>query len=264
MGLLGSIPQGIASLFGRKSNSLPWSLSQNGDYPSGGGALGKIRSNPGGFFDNLASHLGQAGAYWSGDWDTGAAIGNGRAQTMQLGAKRMAEQQQTEATRAAMMRMGYTPDQIQAIMAGSINPSDLKKKDPAEWEDNAGNRWRNGPDGAPEKAPYWVDTVPKYQYVPDGMGGMQPIVIPNPFGGTLPTPNAGGSQQPNLVGKPFAQLPQSPQSAAPTIRNTPPPRLGSNGLPAVLTPEQYQATVNAMGKAQTDEWMRRNGIRIGQ
>lgn len=50
---------------------------------------------------------------------------------------------------------------------------------------------------------------------------------------------------------------------APTISNTPAPALGASGLPTTLTPQQYQATVNAMGKASTDAWMARNGIKVG-
>lgn len=50
----------------------------------------------------------------------------------------------------------------------------------------------------------------------------------------------------------------------PSIENTPAPTLGNNGMPSFLTPEQYQATVAAMGKEQTDAWARRNNVRIGQ
>ena len=47
-----------------------------------------------------------------------------------------------------------------------------------------------------------------------------------------------------------------------TIENTPAPQLMENGIPAVLTRAQYNATVQAMGKAQTDDWMRRNNVRL--
>lgn len=49
----------------------------------------------------------------------------------------------------------------------------------------------------------------------------------------------------------------------PTIRDTPAPQIGASGMPQMLTQQQYQATVQAMGKDKTDAWMLRNGIRIG-
>ena len=46
-------------------------------------------------------------------------------------------------------------------------------------------------------------------------------------------------------------------------QGVPAPALQANGLPASLTPEQYQATVRSMGKAQTDAWLKANGITVG-
>lgn len=43
----------------------------------------------------------------------------------------------------------------------------------------------------------------------------------------------------------------------------PAPELRPDGFPAVLTQDQYNATVAAMGKQATDEWMQRNGIQMG-
>jgi len=40
----------------------------------------------------------------------------------------------------------------------------------------------------------------------------------------------------------------------------PAPQLGANGLPAALTPEQYQVVVDRMGKERTDAWMQSEGI----
>lgn len=48
----------------------------------------------------------------------------------------------------------------------------------------------------------------------------------------------------------------------PTTQNTPAPQMSANGPPATLTQAQYRATVNAMGQAETDAWMRRNNIRV--
>lgn len=52
-------------------------------------------------------------------------------------------------------------------------------------------------------------------------------------------------------------------AAAPSLENTPAPEINpQTGFPSVLTPAQYQATVNAMGKDDTDAWMRRNGVQM--
>lgn len=48
-----------------------------------------------------------------------------------------------------------------------------------------------------------------------------------------------------------------------TTQNTPAPQLGGSGFPASLTPDQYQAVVNAKGKSATDAWVARHGIKIG-
>lgn len=46
----------------------------------------------------------------------------------------------------------------------------------------------------------------------------------------------------------------------PETATVPPPRLKADGNPVGLTPEQYRVTVQAMGKEETDAWMKRNGI----
>lgn len=42
----------------------------------------------------------------------------------------------------------------------------------------------------------------------------------------------------------------------------PAPALGPNGLPTTLTPDQYRVTVEALGKAKTDAWMKESGITV--
>jgi len=49
-----------------------------------------------------------------------------------------------------------------------------------------------------------------------------------------------------------------------TTSNTPAPQLNAQGNPTSLTPAQYQAVVNEMGQAETDNWMQRNNIRMGR
>lgn len=111
---------------------------------------------------------------------------------------------------------------------------------PYRWEDNAGNVWQYGAGGQPERI--FTDVVPKY-YVQ----GDQAVQIANPYlNQSAPT-------------KPVGRL----TPIEPTMQNTPAPQTGANGFPSVLSPQQYQATVNAMGKEKTDAWMQRNGIRMG-
>lgn len=55
------------------------------------------------------------------------------------------------------------------------------------------------------------------------------------------------------------------QMSAPTRSNTPAPALGANGLPSVLTPQQYEALVNDSGgnRAAVNDYLTRMGIRVG-
>ena len=50
----------------------------------------------------------------------------------------------------------------------------------------------------------------------------------------------------------------------PSAANVPPPQIGENGLPLGLTQEQYNVTVQAMGKDKTDKWMKANNIPLIQ
>lgn len=57
---------------------------------------------------------------------------------------------------------------------------------------------------------------------------------------------------------------QPQAESQPTMQNTPAPALGGNGLPQFLTPDQYQATVQAMGREKTDAWLSKNNIPVGK
>jgi len=68
-----------------------------------------------------------------------------------------------------------------------------------------------------------------------------------------------------------AMFPNAPEFATDNPRGgdpstgmggVPAPALGSNGLPATLTPQQYQAIVNVKGKAATDAYLSQNGIAV--
>ena len=85
-------------------------------------------------------------------------------------------------------------------------------------------------------------------------------VLPNGFIYTGPASQMGSALRgDNPPSAPVGRL----TPIEPTTQNTPAPQIGSNGFPASLTLQQYQATVNALGKDKTDAWMQRYGIRIG-
>lgn len=69
-----------------------------------------------------------------------------------------------------------------------------------------------------------------------------------------------GRRYPNPTSAPTAPVGKLRPVGSATIQNTPAPRTGSNGMPAQLSRKQYEATVQAMGKAETDAWMRRHNI----
>jgi hypothetical protein len=64
------------------------------------------------------------------------------------------------------------------------------------------------------------------------------------------------------VEMPTIALPGQAGQQQPTIQNTPAPALGPNGMPTVLTREQYQAVEAARGTAATAEWAMRNNIKV--
>ena len=50
----------------------------------------------------------------------------------------------------------------------------------------------------------------------------------------------------------------------PATVGVPKPNLGANGQPSVLTPQQYQAIVQTLGKQKTDDWVNQFNIRVPQ
>lgn len=102
------------------------------------------------------------------------------------------------------------------------------------------------------------------QLVSDGLGGYT-AVRPQSQATTAPTGPAVGEVQDGyrfLGGDPSKQSSWA-KADAPSIQNTPAPQLGSNGMPSAISPQQYQAIVGQMGKAQTDAWLQRNGVTVG-
>lgn len=114
------------------------------------------------------------------------------------------------------------------------------------FEDNAGNRFRyDKRTGLPiDERPVFTDPTERTYFTDGAM-----VTIPNPYvgGASSSTPSA-----------PVGRL----TPIEPNIGNTPAPQLGANGLPATLTRDQYEATVQAMGRAETDAWMRRNNVKV--
>lgn len=119
------------------------------------------------------------------------------------------------------------------------------------------------------------------RYIPVQAGGNVGVVAP----GQAPRWAIGGSGSPNQA----QAQPNIPQAAIEALRNgqgtpaqfdevfgagaaasvmgmggTPAPQLNAQGDPTRLTPQQYQAIVNSMGRQAADAYIARNGIAVGQ
>lgn len=73
-----------------------------------------------------------------------------------------------------------------------------------------------------------------------------------------PRSGLGGALQGQAPAAPVGRL----TPIEPTIQNTPAPQLGANGMPTVVTRQQYQAIVAAKGPEATEAWARRNNIQV--
>lgn len=154
---------------------------------------------------------------------------------------------------AQAMADPYAPESVRALGEKVWDRENPKPAAPTEFERalaGAGIDPR-GPEGVGlyrQRASTMA--LPSPQFVPDGMGGGQWVVPPS------------GSVPQGVPTAPVGALTLIPDEPA-TMSNTPSPALGDNGLPALLTPQQYQVTVDQMGKDATDAWMARNGIQMG-
>lgn len=54
------------------------------------------------------------------------------------------------------------------------------------------------------------------------------------------------------------------ENTPPATIGVPRPALGANGLPQQLTPAQYNAIVQSLGKSKTDAWVKQYNIRVTQ
>jgi hypothetical protein len=81
----------------------------------------------------------------------------------------------------------------------------------------------------------------------------------------VPVPDKGvyrGSDVARSVWDVAEEQTPAPSELPPSAKDVPPPRLGPNGLPTSLTPDQYRVTAEALGKAKTDKWIKDNNIKI--
>lgn len=148
----------------------------------------------------------------------------------------------------------------------ALNPAE--KIDPTQRE----YQWRVGQFGQ-AAADQWL-AVQDTKLVPVQKGGQiysAAQFISPPSGGIVETPEQAAASD-----RFRAMYPDAPEFAndprdggqpkggdqSDPRRGVPAPALGSNGLPATLTPQQYQATVASMGKAATDAWLAQNGITV--
>ena len=150
----------------------------------------------------------------------------------------------------ALKAQGYTDQQAQLIMAG-MGDTIPKGPEPTAMERNVA-AWQN-------MTPQQREA---YQQMQEAQSG--PVTLTLPGNRVYSGPRSGLAE---AMGGTPSGVPTAPVGKltpiGPTTQNTPAPQTGANGFPSVLTPDQYQATVNAMGKQATDDWMRRHNIRIG-
>lgn len=202
-----------------------------------GGFLGRF------FGGDFTDRAARAMAFMNDDY-------MGAAQISRQMRQQMMEKKNQEALNQALAGMNLTPEQKALFgsnpeLAGRAVMDQFKRQnegpDYGYTQDNAGNMWQyDKRTGQFADRPNFVDPNERI-YMQDG----QMVRVPNQF-----------QREPTA---PVGKL----TPIAPTIQNTPPPKLGANGLPATLTRQQYEATVAELGKAKTDEWMHRNNIQIG-
>lgn len=186
----------------------------------------------------LAQGLGAAQAFWDGDFGTGVGIQQMQQERRDKAQQAAVQEQNIAARYQRAIAAGMTPAQAAIIASGDAKFSDIFAKPTAEQQNF--QTWRG------------FDPATRAEY-----GHYQDVVNPrftNTPAGTQFIPRV-NTQPTSPVGK-LTPIPE-------TVENTPAPELGSNGLPASLTPDQYRAVVNSMGKAETDAWLARNNIRVG-
>lgn len=115
---------------------------------------------------------------------------------------------------------------------GKLNPTDAKSAFAKEYNDRVGLFGKAAAD-------QWAATQDE-KFIPVQAGGS----VFRASDLMQPTQTAKGGDQSTGMG------------------GVPAPALGANGMPSVLTSQQYQAIVDVKGKAATDEWAARNGVTV--
>lgn len=240
MGLFGSVRPGNSVMPGDQPDYGWGDMGGLFRVPTDGGpSMPAEQPKSGGFFGQGGIGRGIAGTV--GDWlqqVNGIEPTYGPSMLLQ-------RQQQLAAQRAEQQRKYDLEDYVSKLkLKQQYDPSPGPQ--PYRTEDNVGNVWEIGPDG--NAKPIFIDKTPKYY-----IQGDQALQIPNPYA------TQGASQNRPKIGETV----RLDQLDSPSISNTPAPQTGANGFPATLTRDQYQAVVNEMGQAETDAWMARNNVRLG-
>lgn len=118
-----------------------------------------------------------------------------------------------------------------------------QNKAPYRWEANDGSLMEMGPDGLPKVA-YKDPTSKPVMQIDPTTGIMRQVQLEQP----VPDAEFGGWGD----------------ETPPATVGVPAPKLGANGLPDQLTPAQYQAVVQSLGKQKTDAWIKQYNIRVTQ
>jgi len=156
----------------------------------------------------------------------------------QRGEQMAAMQRQQAMQMSAAQGMGITPEQaallgeegLRSYTLGKLKPEEGPKPGSFEWFQTASEADRALYD---QYNPFVVTT------------GQGPVAVPRrpAIGAKVSMADIGGAP-------------------SPTIQNTPAPQLNAQGNPTLLTRAQYQAIVAEMGQAATDNYIRRNNIRV--
>jgi len=193
--------------------------------------------------DGIAGALAAIGDGFS-TWANGPSAGGatnmligGRGRAIEQAKAAQAQAQAAQQREADLRAVGIDPargrllgDSVGGVVAGQMKPPEAPKAGSFEWYQTADPQQRALYD---QYNPFVVST------------GQGPVAVPRrPAVGTkISMADLGGGE-------------------APTMQNTPAPQLNAQGNPVSLSRAQYQAIVAEMGQSATDDYLRRNNIRV--